>query len=147
MKLILELRESGEDEVIIRCRERSAEIERLIGYIEGRSRAIAAFKDSRRFMISPEEVIYLESVDGTTYLYTQDEVLRTPLTLAQAEAEYTHEGYFRCSKSMIINIYRIEFLRSEPGNRIDACMDNGEHVVISRHYSKELRAILKGGRR
>ena len=45
---------------------------------------------------------------------------------------------------MIINIYRIEKLKSESGNRIDAMMDNGEHVIISRRYAKELRSILRG---
>ena len=47
-------------------------------------------------------------------------------------------------EKLIINIYRIEKLKSESGNRIDAMMDNGEHVIISRRYAKELRTILRG---
>ena len=79
-----------------------------------------------------------------TYLYTSMEVYRTNMSLAAVESLYMDEGYFRCSKSMIINIYHIEKLKSESGNRIDAMMDNGEHVIISRRYAKELRSILKG---
>lgn len=54
------------------------------------------------------------------------------------------KGFFRCSKSMVINIYRINKLKSMSGNRIDVTMDNGEHVIISRRYAKELRSTLKG---
>lgn len=46
---------------------------------------------------------------------------------------------------MILNLYKISFLKSEPGNRIRATMENGEQVMISRRYAKELRQILKGG--
>ena len=52
--------------------------------------------------------------------------------------------YFRCSKSMIINIYRISRLQSESGGRINAVMENGEHVIISRSYAKEFRRVLRG---
>lgn len=96
-------------------------------------------------MIRPQDVIYLESVDGGTFIYTKKEIYRTGITLAQAELLYGKEGFFRCSKAMVMNIYRIVKLKSEPGNRIDAMMDNDEHVLISRRYAKELRNILKGG--
>ena len=32
------------------------------------------------------------------------------------------------------------------GNRIDALLDNQEHVIISRRYVKEFRERLKGGK-
>ena len=44
-----------------------------------------------------------------------------------------------------MNIYQIDRLKSKAENRIDAQMKNGEHVIISRRYAKELRRILKGG--
>ena len=64
-------------------------------------------------------------------------------TLTFLEALYAQEGFFRCSKSMMLNIYRIERLKSMPGKRIDATMDNGEHIVISRRYAGELRNRLR----
>ena len=80
-------------------------------------------------------------------MYTQDEVYRTVLTLALFGTLYADKGFFRCSKAAIINIYRINRLKSMPGNRIDAMMDNGEHIIISRRYAKELRRVLKGEER
>ncbi len=67
------------------------------------------------------------------------------MTLNALEYHFRTQGFFRCSKSMVINIYRISYLESKPGNRIDAMMDNGEHVIISRRYASGLRAVLKSG--
>lgn len=145
MRVRLQKVQREREEVIIRYREMTPEIENIVRYVEGREEKISAVKDGQQYMIKPREVIYLESVDGGTYVYTREEVYRTGLTLDQAETYYGREGFFRCSKAMVINIYRITRLKSKPENRIDATMDNGEHVLISRRYAKELRNILKGG--
>lgn len=144
MKLTLEKRDIETDEVVIKYREMTDEIDTLIKFIEHQSNIIMVTKDGVQIVINPKEVIYLESVDGSTYLYTKDEVYKTNLSLALAEATYAGNGYFRCSKSMVLNISHISKLKSEPGNRIDAMMNNGEHVIISRRYAKELRSILRG---
>lgn len=145
MKVRLQKVQNEPEEVLIRYQEMTPEIENIIRYVEGKEEKIPAFREGQQYMIRPRDIIYLESVDGGTYVYTREEVYRTPLTLAQAETCYGKEGFFRCSKAMVINIYRIMKLKSEPQNRIDATMDNGEHVLISRRYAKELRNILKGG--
>lgn len=145
MKLVLKKIEDGENEVIIKYLERTREIERIIECVKGQTNKIIASKEEKSFLVASKDVIYLESVDGVTYLYTAQDVYRTKLTLAEAESMYEEEGFFRCSKSMVINLYKIHTLKSLSGNRIDAAMDNGEHVIISRRYSKQLRVALKGG--
>lgn len=144
MKIILKQITEGTEEVIIKYRQMSPEIEEMISYIERQREKLIGVKDGQQFVIQPQDMIYMESVDGITYIYTEKEVYKSSLTLLAAEASFMDEGYYRCSKSMLINIYRIKKLRSMPGNRIDATMDNGEHVVISRLYAKGLRKILKG---
>ena len=145
MKVTLQQITGGMEEVIIKYRQITEQIEGLINYINQNEKKLMVLKEGQQFALPPQNVIYLESVVGITYAYTSMEVYRTNLSLAAVETMYMQEGYFRCSKSMIINIYRIERLKSEPGNRINARMDNGEHVVISRRYAKELRSILQNG--
>ena len=144
MKVTLQQISAGTEEVIIKYKAMTEQIEGIVNYINQKETRLLAFKDGQQFAIPHQNVIYLESVDGVTYLYTSMEVYRTNMSLAAVEAMYMDEGYFRCSKSMIINIYRIAKLKSESGNRIDAMMDNGEHVIISRRYAKELRSIVRG---
>lgn len=143
MKITLQQIDKGKDEVIIKYRQMTEQIERIVSYIEGKGEKWIGIKDGQDCILSVYEVIYLESVEGITYLYTEHEVYQSGFTLADAEVIYAEEGFFRCSKSMIINMYRIKRLKSISGNRIDVTMDNGEHVVVSRHYAKEIRRILK----
>lgn len=144
MKIRMEQIKDGEEEVILRYREKTREIEELLAYLNKRSRTILCKKDGEDVLVSPRDVIYLESVDGTTYVYTESDVLQAGLSLAGAEAEFAGSGFFRCSKSMVINVYHVERLKSEAGNRIDAQMTGGEHVIISRRYAKALRKLLRG---
>ncbi len=144
MKITLQQITQGNEEIIIRYRKMTAQIDNIISYIEERNDKLLGVTEGQKVMLSPQSVLYLESVDGVTYLYTEHEVYKANLTLMSVEANYAGDGYFRCSKSMVINIYRIKKLKSLSGNRIDATMDNGEHVVISRRYAKELRKILRG---
>ena len=144
MKIRIEQISEGEAEVVLRYREKTREMEELLAYLNRRSRTLPCRKDGEDVLVKPGEVIYLESVDGTTYAYTEGEVLQAGISLAGAEAEFAEDGFFRCSKSMVINIYHIERLKSEAGNRIDAMMTGGEHVIISRRYAKTLRRILIG---
>lgn len=147
MKITLEHIDQGNEEVIIKYKEMTERIDGIIKYIEGQGEKLSGIKDGQKFVIGIHKVIYLESVDGMTWLYTENEVYKSDLTLTLCEMMYRGEGFFRCSKSMVINIYRIHKLKSMSQSRIDVTMDNGEHVVISRHYAKEFRSILRGNLR
>lgn len=146
MKITLQQISEGTEEIVIRYRQMTKRIDGIVRYVEGQDEKLLGIKDGQQFFIGIHKVIYLESVEGVTYFYTEDEIYKSDLTLTLFESLYEEENFFRCSKAMVVNLYRIHKLKSMSGNRIDATMDNGEHVVISRHYAKELRRILKGER-
>ena len=145
MKLTMNKISQGDDEVIIRYREMNKQIEMIAALAEGKPSKITARYNDEMILLSPETILYLESVDGVTWAYLADKVCRIYDSLEKAALAWGERGFFRCSKSMVINIYRISTLKSESGNRILAMMENGEKVMISRRYAGELRRILKGG--
>lgn len=145
MKLTMNKISQGDDEVIIRYREMNKQIEMIAALAEGKTSKISARYNDEMILLSPEDILYLESVDGVTWAYLTDKVCRISESLEKAVLAWGERGFFRCSKSMVINIYRISTLKSESGNRILALMENGEKVMISRRYARELRRILKGG--
>ena len=97
-------------------------------------------------MIGLSQILYIESVDGKTFAYLAEDVLQVDFTLAQLEQMLNAVNFFRCSKSMILNIDKVKALKSLASNRIDATMCNGEHILISRTYASDFRKRLKGGR-
>lgn len=135
----------SEPEVIIKCRDVDERVHKIITLLESPKKKLIGYSEHKEYVIEPSEILYCESVDGVVYVYSQEKVYRTSYTLNEIETVFAKLGYFRCSKSMVINIQSIKSLKSELGNRIDARLSNGEHIIISRHYAKQLRAILKEG--
>lgn len=147
MKLTLHRIEEGEEEVQVRYRYMNEQIEAIAAIVQGTDQKISAVWEGRTLFLRPEVIYYLENVDGVTFAYLKDKVVRVSESLRTLEMRYMSRGFFRCSKSMILNIHKISYLKSEPYSRICATMENGEQVMISRKYAKELRQILKGGSR
>ena len=134
----------GEDEVILNYKEMNDEVSKIMAFFRNDSRKIIGWKDKTQILIVPDEILYIESVDGRTYAYTEDEVYKINYNLFQVEELLRDISFFRCSKSMIMNIDKVLQLKSLSSNRIDATMQNGEHIMISRTYASEFRRILKG---
>ncbi|MBE5963168.1 MAG: LytTR family transcriptional regulator [Lachnospiraceae bacterium] len=146
MKITVDRILEGEDEVILRYREMTQEVERILKVLRADEKRLIGRQGKEQVVLNAKKVLYLESVDEVTFAYTKNGVYRIDYTLAEAEARFGMEGFFRCSKSMVINIWKVASLKSMSCNRIDATMENGEHVIISRTYAAEFRRILKGGR-
>lgn len=92
-----------------------------------------------------DDILYCERVDGLVFAYTMDKVYQIFHSLRDLEAAYYELGCIRCSKSMVVNIYKIHYFNSEPYGRIRATMENDEEIMISRKYANRIRTILKEG--
>ncbi len=138
-------RTDGEDEVIIRCREVTPKITRLLDLLEGDGgRLVGVTQSGAKSVIAVGDILYIESVDGRTYVYTEAEVVRVDFGLSQLNEYLDDIRFFRCSKSMILNIDKAKYLKSLASNRIDVTMVNGEHIRISRTYASDFRKRLRG---
>lgn len=144
LKITLNKIESGEDELIINYREMTDEVKEILRVAEGGGEKIPCVCGETKYMLPVGSILYAESVERMTFLYTDDGIFQSSRSLQSLELLYAGRGFFRCSKSMIVNIYRIAGLRSESGGRISAVMENGESVIISRSYAKAFRRELRG---
>ncbi len=144
MKIDIRQIDTGEDEVIVRYREKTYRIQKILDAVEGGDAKLYGKKDGDTVSIDPGDVLYFETVDDKLFAYTAADVYRLDGSLARLLEDLNDVRFFRCSKSMIINIDKVERLKSLSSNRIDACMEGGEHILISRTYASEFRRILKG---
>lgn len=85
MKYTIEHISQGENEVILRCHSPSAETEQLIRFLESQNMRLLGNKDGIRTVLEPSQILYVESVEGKTFAYTESEVLRMEYSLAQLE--------------------------------------------------------------
>ncbi len=145
MKYTIRQIKEGEDEVILQYLDMTPEVQRIWNLINGEQVKLVGWKEKTLTLIEVKDILYIESVDGKTFAYTSEEVLRLEDTLNRLEQILTGINFFRCSKSMILNIDKVTKLKSLPSNRIDATMCNDEHIIISRTYASDFRKRLRGG--
>ena len=134
----------GEDELILKYRQRNSEVEEVLAFMERHEKKLVGKIDGETIIFQPEEILYIEKVDDKTFAYTLEHVIQMDVSLSMAEMILDDERFFRCSKSMIINVNRVERLKSIPSNRIDATLQSGEHIIISRTYASDFRKLLRG---
>lgn len=129
-------------QVVIHCRQIDDEVMRLKCHIELFDRKLQAKKDKELHFINLFDVLYFESVDNRTFLYTEDDVLEVRQRLYELEFILSDKDFIRISKSQIVNINKIKTLKPELNRTISATMCNGEQLYISRKYVQALRNIL-----
>ncbi len=128
--------------VEIHCKDITDEVKRLKRHIDNFSTGISGTEDGNTYIVSPNDIFYIESVDKKTFIYTEDKVLSTDKRLYELEEILDNRDYFRCSKSVIINLNKVVRLKPEITRNILATLSNDEVVVISRRYATELKKLL-----
>lgn len=144
MKVTIEEMPGAELEIILRCPVADERVRSLAARLTALSEERIAVRAGEEIqLLEPDKVLYAEAVEGSAFVYTEDAVWPTRLTLS--EMENMSEGFFRCSKSMVVNLRRIERLRSGLNGRLIATLANGEKILISRHYAAPIRWALLNG--
>lgn len=131
--------------VIIKCRQVNDEVQWLKCHIELFDRKIQAKRNNETYFVDSLDVLYFESVDNRTFLYTDDDVMEVKLRLYELETFLSEKDFIRISKSQIVNINKIKALKPELNRTILATMCNGEQINISRKYVKAIRNVLAIG--
>lgn len=128
--------------VVIRCDRATDEVMRLKYHIELFDQKIRVKKGHEWSFISLLDVLYFESVDNRTFLYTEGDVSEVRQRLYELENVLSDKDFIRISKSQIVNINKIRSLKPEMNRTILATMCNGEQLYISRKYVPVIRNLL-----
>lgn len=132
----------GDIRVIIKCEKVNEEVLRLKSHIDLFNAKLTAKLNRQTVFVELSEVLYFESVDNRTFLYTSDAVMELKYRLYELESILPPEDFFRISKAQIVNINRIRALSPGFNRTLFATMTNGEQVYISRKYAIDLRRVL-----
>lgn len=77
--------ELAEPEITIKCREKTALIDRLVAALQMIDRQIMVSCEGNMLPLALGEILYIESVDGKTFLYTQGKIYESPCKLYELE--------------------------------------------------------------
>ncbi len=144
MKVRTEL--ADREEIVLRCREETAEIKALMADVEAllrRGSVIGLLSGSTECFLPKQEVLFFESSGGKVYAHTAEVIYQAPYRLFELES-LLPSTFQRISKSAIANLARVVTLRRElVGNGVLGFRDSEKTVYFSRSYYKLMQEKLK----
>ena len=123
-------------EVVVRCRQLDDTVLSLLARLRVYDAKLTGERDGAT------DVLYADTADKKTFLYTADAVYETPLRLYELEEQLAARDFVRAGKSVLLNFAHVAALRPDFGGRMRVTMSNGEVVVASRQYVPALKAKL-----
>lgn len=124
----------NEVEITIKCNKIDENLEKLLSSIRLYNSTISGKKDDKTYFLKPEEVLYFDTVDEKVFIYTIDSIYETNLKLYEIEERFSGTSIIRVSKSTVLNLLKIDYVSPLSNGRIEAMLQNGEKVIISRQY-------------
>ena len=131
-----------ETEIIINCKKNDSEIFKMLAVLRSFDQKLTGTKDGRTFILDTVDVMYCESVDKKTFIYTTNEVYETPFRLYELEERLSGGDFFRASKQNIINLSKVVSIRPEFSGKIEVTLQSGERLYVSRQYVPVLKLKL-----
>lgn len=145
MKLLIEQNDGyREPEIHIKCGLIDADLQHIIDEIQTLMFSLPVSKDGAVSKLSLEEIFYFESVDERTFVYSRTEVYACDYKLYEVEDKIGKCGFARISKSVVVNIQKIKLIKPQLNGRFEAILDNGERLIVNRHYVSALKQKFAG---
>ena len=142
MKVTFEIVDSPEkEEALIKAQSNTEDIKAAIEILEGGKRRLPLIKEGETVLLDTSLFYYIESVDKRSFVYTKEDCFESRLRLYELE-DLLGAYFLRISKSMIVNLKKINGVKSDLSGRMEATMLNGEKIIISRSYVKEIKRRL-----
>ncbi len=143
MKIIIEpIADGDEEEIIIRSNSMDSDLLELIYTLKAGRSKLTAYQDDEILRLKPSDIYYFESVDNRVCACCETSVYEVKQKLYELERIYKNTDFIRISKSMIVNVSKIEKIVPMFNGRLEAVLNNKERVVISRQYVPDLKKKL-----
>lgn len=133
-----------ETEITIRCACMDSRLEHLINQIRQYAFSLTGYQEDKEYQLPLDQIFFIDSVDGKTFLYLEKEVYTCQETLSSLEERLSCTSFTRISKSCLVNTNFLKSVRPLYNHRLEAILQNGEKLIITRNYIEPLKEKLKG---
>lgn len=132
------------DTVEIRCHEVNDEVMEIVAFVKSRQGQLSGSIEGRQYEIAVGDILYVESVDNRTFLYTAEQSYETRQRVYELEEALKKKRFLRISKAALVNLMKVRSIRPALNGRFLAVLSNGEEIMISRKYVPDLKKTLRG---
>ena len=143
MKISININDEVKDtEIAISCNQLTPEIDKIIATLRILNQQLAVTKGAETFILDVFDIIYIEAVDRKTFVYTRNDFYESKLKLYEMEERLCESGFFRASKSVLVQLRHIKSLKNDIARKIRLTLESGEQIMVSRQYAEELKKRL-----
>lgn len=132
--------------VEIECHEVNDTVKEIVAFVKSRQGQLSGSMEGRQYEIPVRDVLYIESVDNRTFIYTAKQSYEVRQKIYELEECLKEKRFLRVSKSSLLNLMKVESIKPALNGRFSAILTNGEEIIISRKYVPDLKNTLKGSR-
>lgn len=147
MKLIINQDSNQEEtEIIINCNYMDARLQKLAEYIRQFTFCLTGYSKEGMSQVPIEKICYIECIDSRTFLYLEKEVYQSRESLSNLEMQLKNTPFIRISKNCLLNVSYLKSVKALMNHRMEATLKNGEKVMVSRTYLKDLKEKMEEGK-
>ncbi len=145
MKVTLKENKTKNDiEVLIEYPEMSETINRIEHAVKSVDNIVRCYDDDGNIcFVRVLDIFYFESVEKRIFIYTKDKVYRAELQLYQYTEKLYSFGFVQISKTCILNINMLVSVKPIFNSKMEALLENGEKVIISRNFISAIKKRLE----
>lgn len=134
--------EITDTQITVDCRQLTPEIEKLMATLRMLDKKLTASREGEIYLLDISGIIYVETIDRKTFVYTKSEIYESSFKLYELEQQLCDYGFFRAGKSCLVQLKYIKSLKMDINRRIRVTLENGEQLMVSRQYADELKKRL-----
>ena len=143
MKITINIDPSLKDtEIVVNCAALTPETESIISALRIMDSQMPVMKDGESFILDIAKIVYIETVERKTFVYTEHDCFESRLKLYETEERLCGSGFLRISKSWLVQLRYIRSIKAELNRKLRLTLETGEQMIVSRQYADELKKRL-----
>ena len=119
--------------VVVEYPEYDQSVERLVKKIRNMELSFTGKADGKTVSIDLSAI----------FIYSKNDVYRYDGTMADIDSAITDTDLVRISRTCFMNVSHLKEIMQIKNSHLEAALDNGEKLIVSRKYLKDIKKIFR----
>ena len=129
--------------VIVEYPEYDKSVDNLIKKIKNMSISFTGKSDGKTVSIDLSDIYYIENVERKIFLYSRKDVYRYDGSMTDIDSSIADTDLVRISRTCFMNVSHLKEIMQIKNSHLEAVLDNGEKLIVSRKYLKDIKKIFR----
>jgi DNA-binding LytR/AlgR family response regulator len=129
--------------VIVEYPEYDNSVDNLIRKIKNMSISFTGRSDGKTVSIDISDIYYIENVERKIFLYSKKDIYRYDGSMSDIDSAIVDTDLVRISRTCFMNASHLREIMQIKNSHLEAVLDNGEKLIVSRKYLKDIKKIFR----